>query len=108
MDKFAFIEGLGKRIIESHHDFFVDNDSQDLDHIGTFKRTIVTIAEYLKSEGLQEDQINTLIEYYKKISRDLFISTCISNKDYDEDEGLVKKESEIWFDYIYEHEDYPD
>ena len=108
MDKFAFAEGLGKRIIKSQHDFFEDNDSEDLDHIVTLKRTIVAIAEYLKSEGIREDKINTLTEYYKKVSRDLYVSACISNKNYDEDEGVVKKESEIWFDHIYEHEEYPE
>ena len=62
MDKFAFAEGLGKKIINSHHDFFEDNDSEDLDPILTLKRTIVAIAEYMKSEGLQEDKINTLTD----------------------------------------------
>lgn len=95
IDKFAFAEGLGKRIIKSHHDFFEDNHSEDLDHIVTLKRTIVAIAEYLKSEGMKEDKINTLTEYYKKVSRDFYISTCISNKNDDEDEGVVKKESKL-------------
>ena len=64
MDKFEFAQGLGKRIIKSHHHFFEDNDSEDLDHIVTLKRTIAAIAEYLKSEGIQEDKIKTPTDYY--------------------------------------------
>jgi hypothetical protein len=45
--------------------------------------------------------------YFKKIGRGLHISACISNKNYDEDEGVVKKEPEIWFDHVYGHEEYP-
>jgi hypothetical protein len=29
------------------------------------------------------------------------------NKNQEEDGALVREESEIWFDYIYENEEYP-
>jgi hypothetical protein len=32
---------------------------------------------------------------------------CIKNKQEDEDETEIREESEIWFDYIYENEEYP-
>ena len=33
---------------------------------------------------------------------------CISNKYDDEDDDMVKEESEVWFDYIYKNEKYPE
>ena len=80
-------KGLGKSNSKAHHDFFEDHDSEDIDHVVTLKRTIVAITEYLKSESIQEDKINTLTGYYKKISRGLYISACISNKNYDAGPG---------------------
>lgn len=108
MDKLKFAEGLGKKIIEKQHDFFEANESEDIDQIGTFKYTIMAISEYLKSEDLSEDKIDTLSDYFRHLSKTTYIDTCISNKDDDEDDEVFREEAEIWFDYIYENEKYPE
>ena len=48
-----------------------------------------------------------LFEHFRRFSKTLYISTCIKNKNEDENEGQIRKESEIWFDYIFENEKYP-
>ena len=70
-------------------------------------RTIVAIAEYLKSEIVSEDKKDDLVEYFRRFSKTLYISNCIKNKEEDENEGQIREESEIWFDYIFENEKYP-
>ena len=108
MDKFTFAEGLGETIIKSQHDYFAAGHSDDLNHITNLKRIIVAISEYLKSEGLPENGINTLIDNLRQLCKDPFIDSCLANRDEDEDKQEVKEDSEIYFDYIYEHEEYPE
>ena len=108
MDKLAFAEGLGKKIIKNQNDFFKDDKSDDLAHVTNIKRIIVAISAHLKSEDVPADGINAVAESLKKLSKDLFLTSCLLNKDEDEDEDDVREDSEIWFDYIYEHEEYPE
>jgi hypothetical protein len=108
MNELTFAEGLGEKIIRSQHDYFAAGHSEDLDHITTLKRIIIAISEYLKSEGLPEDGINDLTDNLRQLCKDLFIDSCLANRDEDENEQEVREESEIWFDYIYEHEEYPE
>jgi hypothetical protein len=51
------------------------------------------------------DNVDDLVEHLRQFSKTLFISNCIKNKD--EDEGKIRQESDIWFDYIFENEEYP-
>ena len=109
MDKLHFAEGLGKKIIKSQQDSFeAGSEFDDLSHITNMKRIIVAISEYLKSEHVPENGINAMADSLKQLGKGLFVAGCVSNKDEDEDEGDVKEDSEIWFDYIYEHEEYPE
>ena len=87
--------------------FFETVKSEDLDHITNLKRIIVAIVEYLKSEIVLEAKTDELFEHFRRFSKTLYISTFINNKNEDENEGQIGKESEIWFDYIFENEKYP-
>jgi len=107
MDKLSFTEGLGKKILMSQHDFFKDDKGSDLEHVTNIKRIIVAISDHLKSEDVPADGINAVGESLKEFSKDLFLSSCLLNKDDDEDEGEFMEDSENWFDYIYEHGEYP-
>ena len=107
MDKLKFAEGLGKKIMEAQHDYFRAEKSDDLEHITNIKRIIVAISDYLKSDGLPGDGINTIAENLRQLSKRLFLESCISNRHEDEDEDEIRAESEIYFDYIYKHEKYP-
>ncbi len=107
MDKLVFTEGLGKKIIESQHVSFEDNSSEDLEHIINIKRIIVAISDFLRSDGQPEGRVNTLADNLRRICKSRYVDSCISQKDGDEEERLIKSESEIWFDFIYKHEKYP-
>jgi len=111
MDKLSFAEGLGKKIIKSQQDSFeAGSEFDDLSHITNMKRIIVAISEYLKSEDVPEDGINAMADSLKQLGKGLFVAGCVSNRDEDEDEDEddVREDSEICFDYIYEHEEYPE
>ncbi len=106
MDKLHFAEGLGKKIIKSQQNSFeAGNDLEDVSHITNIKRIIVAVSDNLESEDVPEDGINAMADSLKQLGKGLFVTGCVSNKD--EDEGDVREDSEIWFDYIYEHEEYP-
>ena len=105
MEKLEFAKALGEKIIKSQHDYFETNDSEDLGHITNLKRIIVAIAEYLKSEIDSEEEVDDLVEHLRQFSKTLYLSECIKNKD--ENEAEIREESEIWFDYIFENEEYP-
>jgi len=61
----------------------------------------------LSTEGVSEDKINDLAENLRELARQLYIDSCIKNRDEDEEKDVVTEESEVWFDYIYENEKYP-
>ena len=107
MEKLEFAKALGEKIIKSQHDYFETNDTEDLDHITNLKRIIVAIAEYLKSEIVSEHKPDDLVEHLRRFGKTLYINNCIKIKDEDESEVEIRKESEIWFDYIFENEKYP-
>jgi ribosome-interacting GTPase 1 len=107
MEKSEFAKALGEKIIKSEHDHFATTKSEDLDHITNLKRIIVAIAEFLKSEIVSLDNVDDLVDHLRQFSKTLYISNCIKNKDEDEDEGKIREESDIWFDYIFENEEYP-
>jgi hypothetical protein len=107
MDKLEVAKGLGEAIVRAQHESFVSEKSEDLYHITNLKRIIVAISEYLKSEGLQVESIKGVTDDLKGLSRSLYLESCLSNKDDDEDEETVREESVLWFDYTYEHEEYP-
>ena len=107
MEKLEIAKALGEKVIESQHDYFQTAKSEDLDHITNLKRIIVAIAEYLKSEIVAEPKKDELVEHLRRFSKTLYINNCIKIKNEDENEGQIGKESEIWFDYIFENEEYP-
>jgi len=107
MEKLEFAKALGEKIIKSQHDYFETNDSEDLYYITNLKRIIVAIAEYLKSEIDSEEEVDDLVEHLRQFSKTLYLSECKKNKDGDENEAEIREESEIWFDYIFENEEYP-
>jgi hypothetical protein len=107
MEKLEFAKALGEKIIKSQHDHFAATKSEDLEHITNLKRIIVAIAEYLKSDIISENKTDMLVEHLKRFSKTLYINNCIKNKDDNEDEGKIREESEIWFDYIFVNEQYP-
>jgi len=107
MEKLEFVKPLGEKIIKSQHDYFETDENEDLDHITNLKRIIVAIAEYLKSEIVSEEEVVDLVEHFRQFGKTLFVNNCIKNKDEDESEVEIRQESEIWFDYIFENEEYP-
>ena len=107
MDKVKLSVDLGKKILQTQHEFYVDSHGEDLDHITNIKRIIVTISEFLKSESVSESKINSAVKHLKELAKSLYIDEAISQRSKAEDENDIRKESIIWFDYIYEHEEYP-
>ena len=107
MDILEFAEGLGKKIIKDQHQFFDTEESEDLEHITNIKRIIVSISDYLSTEGVSEDKINDLAGDLRDLARKSYLDSCINHRDEDEDKDVVTEESEAWFDYIYENEKYP-
>ena len=107
MEKLEFARALGEKIIKSQHDYFETAKSEDLDHITNLKRIIEAIAEYLKSEIVSEEEVDDLVEHFRRFSKTLYINNCIKIKGDDESEVEIRKESEIWFDYIFKNEKYP-
>ena len=107
MEKLEFAKVLGEKIIKSQHEFFKANNSEDLEHITNLKRIVVAISECLKSDNVSEDKVNDLVELFRRFSKTLYLNECIKYKDEDENEGKVREESEIWFDYIFKNEKYP-
>ena len=106
MDKLEFAEGLGKKIIKDQSIFFETEDNGDLEHITNIKRIIVSISDYLSSEGISEDQTNNLADNLRELAWQAYLDSCIENRN--EDKDVVKEESEVWFEYIYENEEYPE
>ena len=106
MDKLEFAEGLGKKIIKDQSIFFETEDNGDLEHITNIKRIIVSISDYLSSEGISEDQTNNLADNLRELARQAYLDCCTENRN--EDKDVVKEESEVWFEYIYENEEYPE
>jgi hypothetical protein len=107
MNKLEFAEGLTKKIIKNQHQFFDTEESEDLEHITNIKRIIVSVSGYLNTEGVPEDKISDLVENLREVAKQLYLDSCFKNRDEDEDKDLVTRESEVWFDYIYENEKYP-
>jgi hypothetical protein len=107
MDKLEFSEGLGKKIIKGQHHFYDIEKSEDLEHITNIKRIIVSISEHLRTEDVQKGKIKDLAENLRKFARQLYLDSCIMNRNEDEDKDVVTEESEFWFDYTYKNEKYP-
>jgi hypothetical protein len=106
MDKTEFAEGLGKKIIKDQHHFYDIEKSEDLKHITKIKRIIISISEYLTTEGVVEGEVDDLTENLRQLARQLYIDSCIMDRN-EENRDMVIEESEIWFDYTYENERYP-
>jgi hypothetical protein len=106
MDRTGFSQDLGKKLVMSQHEFYEAMKGHDLDHISNLKRIILTISAHLKSDGVSEDEADRIAENLKGFSRTLFMNGCVEYRD-DEVEELVKEESEMWFDYVWENERYP-
>jgi len=72
------------------------------------KRIITAIALYLKLEDVPQDRISTLTDNYKQVPGSDYVYNCVADKYRDKKSyGEARKEAEIFFDYIYEHEEYP-
>ena len=108
MEMLKFAEALGKKIIEGQHDFFSTGDAEHLEHITNIKRIIVSISEYLSSEGVSDVEINDLVDNLRLHARSGYLEACVSNKSEDENDDVVCDESVVLFDYIYENEKYPE
>jgi hypothetical protein len=106
MEKLEIARTLGEKIIKDQHDYFAVAKIEDLDHITNLKRIIEAIADYLKSEIVSEE-VDDLVEHFRRFSKTLYINNCIKIKDEDESEVEIREESEIWFDYIFKNEKYP-
>jgi len=57
MDRLVLAEGIGKAIINKQHQYYVEDQSEDLEHIMNLKRIIVAMSDYLESEGFPGDGI---------------------------------------------------
>ncbi len=72
MEKLEFAKALGEKIIKSQHDYFAVAKIEDLDHITNLKRIIVAISEYLKSEIVSEEEVDDLVEHFRRFSKTLY------------------------------------
>ena len=75
MDILEFAEGLGKKIIKDQHQFFDTEESEDLEHITNIKRIIVSISDYLSTEGVSEDKINDLAGDLRDLARKSYLDS---------------------------------
>ena len=106
MDKSEIAEEIGNKIIQGQHDYFAEGNSEDLMHITNQKRIITSISEYLESKDVPANQIKRTEVELRRTAKDLFINTCLSSKDDEDDEVESRESSEFWFDYIYKNEKY--
>ena len=108
MEKIEFSKGLGEAIIKKQHGYYIDVGEDDLSLITNLKRIIVSISDYLESDGLKKDDIDYLVDNLYHLSKTLFLDSCLPNKEEDQTEQEFMAESETWFDYLYKHEEYPE
>jgi len=106
VDKLVFAEGIVRAIINKQHQFYVQDKGDDSEHITNIKRTIVAMSDYLKSEGLPKEDVDAVTGNLVQLCKDQYLEESLANRT-DEDEKEVREESTIFFDYIYEHEEYP-
>ncbi|MFC1814510.1 hypothetical protein ACFL0M_00925 [Thermodesulfobacteriota bacterium] len=107
MEKVSFATEMGKKIIESQHKYFATGNSEDILHITNIKRIIMAISEYLRSLDVPEDEISSVAEKLRELTKGLFLDSCMANIKEGEDPKEREDDSITWFDYIYENEEYP-
>ena len=84
-------------LISDFHEKSQTEGPDDIDYIGILKVIINRAGRELKDSSLLYD-----------FARDMFVTRCVeNNRDSYENEKKYAKESGKYFDYIYEHEDYP-
>ncbi|MFH1075430.1 MAG: hypothetical protein V1753_01075 [Pseudomonadota bacterium] len=101
-------EEIGRSIIKKQHEFFTSDQLDDLEHITNIKRIIEGIADYLKSHGLSESDITVVADNLNHFGKNLYIELCCDNRDKSEKMEEVRSESTAFYDYIFEHGEYPE
>jgi hypothetical protein len=59
---------------------------------------------------LPKNGITDVVYNLMELGKELFIDSCVKNRDEDEDEDedFIREDSNNWFGYIYENEEYPE
>lgn len=107
MGKKEFSEGIGKSIIKLQHERYEKKSLDDAEYIPIIKIVIQGILDNMAYSNASEAEVSEIDEALKQYSKDLYIQTCLNNKEKDENIEEVKKESSEYFDYIYKHEEHP-
>ena len=110
MKEIKIAEGIGKEIIKNLHDYYEEITMDDAEYIPLIKRVIKAINNHIVLYDISKSESETLKEILLIYARDLYVEICQTNAK-DDNENIsstqIKEESEEFFDYVYEHEEYP-
>lgn len=95
-------------IITRLHERFDVKGIDDVDFIPMIKSVIKGSTDSAEEYELPESEINKLSNDLFVYAKGLYIHGCLINNECDPDDHEFIAESEEWFEYIYEHEKYPE
>ena len=107
MVKTEEIMELGKSILNQQHLYVSNSDLDDLNHISEMKVVIKGIQKYLDSKNFSEIDVNIVINTLEDTALKNFLDHCSAtakSMDTPVDEELDRE----YYQYIYEHGDYPE
>ena len=94
----------GKAAILQLHRRYQQESLDDADYIPTLKSVIQGISQVADNAVGQQQIKQELLKY----AREQYVQWSLENDDDQENPQQVMEESLYWFDYIYEHEQYPE
>ncbi len=98
---------IGVSIISELHDNFIKSGPDDLEHITQISIVIRGIANYLKTCGTSDPEIETFLTKLKEYGKKLWIESCVEAAHDDESESDVREETDYIFDYVFDNHKYP-
>jgi hypothetical protein len=113
MDLVLVSERIGRIMIAKEHDYFIDEGQDNLDHILALKRIISGITDFLKSEGIHQNEFAALTLRLMNYAKELFVDEWVvcsydEEKETDGDIEELKTEAARTFDYMYKNESAPE
>ena len=100
----AILISAGKAAILQLHRRYQQESLDDADHIPALKPVIQGISQVADDAAGQQQARQELLKY----AREQYVQWSLENCDNEEDPQQVMEEGLYWFDYIYEHEQYPE
>ena len=107
MAKTEEIMELGESILNEQHLYVSNSDLDDLNHISEMKVVIKGIKKYLNSKNFSETDIKNVVNTLEDIALKNFLDHCSAtakSMNTPVDEELDRE----YYQYIYEHGDYPE